>query len=258
MSVQKLFVFGRRCSNFGPLVATKWLKVGQNGSSNHYLEKCSHNPFQTWSVHQNFGPLVATKWMKIVVSDHYLQNYSCNPIQTWCVHLLSECSELIRLWATMTKFWSSSGRKITESDVFRQLSEKVWTQSNRNLVCALIRWMFRIVRFWATLAIFVALYWPQNYWKWWFPIFIWKSTIIWNNDYSIYFKHGGHIGWMSLHEWFHFLLHRPNLAPMVAISVLPFPLVRLQAGTCILWCIVMIRIYRLSMPSVWFSSYTQR
>ena len=33
-------------------------------------------------------------------------------------------------------------------------------------------------------------------------------------------------------------LHSPNLAPLVPISVFPFPLIRPQAGACILWCLV--------------------
>ena len=53
----------------------------------------------------NFGPLVATKWLKMVVSDHYLKKYSHNPIQTWCVHLLGECSELIYFWPTLALKW---------------------------------------------------------------------------------------------------------------------------------------------------------
>ena len=119
----------------------------------------------------NFGPLVATKLLKMVVSDHYLEKYSHNPIQTWCVHVLDDCSELIDFWATLAKFWPSCGQK--------------------------------------------------NDRKWWFPTVIWKSTIMWNNDYSINFKHGVHTGW-GLHKWSHFFTHRPNLALLVATSVFPY------------------------------------
>ena len=48
----------------------------------------------------NVGPLVATKWLKMVVSDHYLKKYSHNPS--------GECSELIRFWVTLAKFWPFS------------------------------------------------------------------------------------------------------------------------------------------------------
>ena len=74
----------------------------------------------SWS---NFRPLVDRKWLNMVVSDHILKKYSCHPIQTWCVHLLGECSELIRFWATLAKFWPSSGQKMTENGDFRPFYE---------------------------------------------------------------------------------------------------------------------------------------
>ena len=67
-----------------------------------------------------------------------------------------------------------------------------------------------------------------------------KNTIMWKNDYLIYFKHSVHTGYRGLHKWFHFLWHRPNSAPLVAMSLSPFPLIRPQAGTCILWCLVVL------------------
>ena len=70
-----------------------------------------------------FGPLVATKWLQMVV-HHYLEKYPRNPIQTWCVHFLWECSELICFWATLAKFWPSSGHKITEIVVSHQYLKK--------------------------------------------------------------------------------------------------------------------------------------
>ena len=139
-----------------PLVATKWLKMVV---SDHYLEKCSCNPIQTWCVHllcecselicffprwPNFGPLVTTKWLKLVVSNHYLEEYSRSPIQTLCVHLLDECSEIICFLATLAKFWPFSSHKMPENGSFRPLSEKVFMQSNSNLGCTLIGWVFRI------------------------------------------------------------------------------------------------------------------
>ena len=96
----------------------------------------------------NFGPLVATKWLKIVVSNNCLKKYSCNPIQTWCVHLLGECSESICFWATLAKFGPSSGHKMTENCGFRPLSGKVplcgimITQSISNMVFTLVRGVF--------------------------------------------------------------------------------------------------------------------
>ena len=88
-----------------------------------------HNWFAFWPCWPNFGPLVATKWLKIMVSDHYLKKYSCNPIQTRCAHL-GECSELIRFLAMLAKFWPSSGHKITENGGFRPLADNVFIMSN--------------------------------------------------------------------------------------------------------------------------------
>ena len=116
------------------------------------------NWFVFWPRRQNFGSLVAIKCLKIVVSNHYLKKYSRNPIQTWCVYLLGECSELICCLATLVKFWPSSGHKMTENGCFRPLFEKAFKQSNSNLVCTLIRRVFRIDVFLATLARF----WPSS------------------------------------------------------------------------------------------------
>ena len=93
----------------------------------------------------NFGPLVATKWLKMEVLNHYLKKYSCNPIQTWSVHLSGKSSELIHFWAMLTKFWPSSSQKMTENVDFRPLFETLSTQSNSNLVCTLTGRVFRIV-----------------------------------------------------------------------------------------------------------------
>ena len=197
VSVQILCAFWPCWPYFGPLVATKWLKVvvsdhfvkrifthfssnlvctligwvfrndllfGQC-SGHKITENCGFWPlsekvfmqsnsnlvcsligwvFRIDSLLDHFGPLVATKWLKIVVSDHYVKKYSRNPVETWCVHLLGECSEIICFLATLVIFWPFSGHKMTENGGFRPLSEKVFNQSNSNLVCTLIGWVFRI------------------------------------------------------------------------------------------------------------------
>ena len=111
----------------------------------------------------NFSPLVArkihVKCVKMVVSDRYLKTYLNNPIQTWCVRLLGKCSELICFWAMLAKFWPSRGQKITENCGFWPLSGKVFMQSNSNLVCTHIRWVYRNdLLFLAMLAKF----WPSS------------------------------------------------------------------------------------------------
>ena len=78
-------------------------------------------------------------------------------IQTWYVHLLGESSELICFFATLAKFWPSSGHKMTENGSFWPLSEKVFTQSNSNLVCTLIGWVFRNDLLWGNVGHIFAL-----------------------------------------------------------------------------------------------------
>ena len=52
----------------------------------------------------NFGHPVATKLLNMLVSDHYLNKFSRNPIQTWCVHLLGEFPVLVHFWAMLAPF----------------------------------------------------------------------------------------------------------------------------------------------------------
>ena len=51
---------------------------------------------------------------------------------------------------------------------------------------------------------------------------------MWNNDYTIYFKYGGHTVRGVFTNDSIFLSHRPNLSPPVAIFVFPFPQIRPQ------------------------------
>ena len=88
------------------------------------------------------------------------KKYSHNPIQTCGVHLLGECSEIIRFWAMLPKFWPSVGHKMTENGGFRPLSGKVFTQSTSNLVCTLIVWVFRINLLFGNVGQISALLWP--------------------------------------------------------------------------------------------------
>ena len=155
----ELIRFWVTMAQFWPSSSKKWRKMGYSVGFRHYLKKYSQNPIQTCGVHLlgecselirfwvTFAkclPSSGQKLLKIVVSDHHLNKYSCSPIQIWCVHLLGEYSELIRFWATLAKFWPSRGHKMTENDDFRPLSEKVFTQSNSNLVCTLTGWVLKI------------------------------------------------------------------------------------------------------------------
>ena len=127
VSVQKWFAFWSRWPDFGPILATKLLKMV---ISDHCLKKYSCDPIQTWCVHLfgecaesiSFLATLAKFWpssgLKMVVTGYYLKNCSCNLIQTWCVCLMGKCSELICFWATLTKFWPSSGHKMTENGGF--------------------------------------------------------------------------------------------------------------------------------------------
>ena len=74
--------------------------------------------------------------------------------------------------------------KMGRNGGFRPLSEKVFTQSNWNLVCTLFGWVFRIDSLLGHVGQILALWWSQKDWKWWFPPIIWKSI------HTILFKLG--------------------------------------------------------------------
>ena len=195
VSVQNWFAFWPRSPNSDPQVATKWMKLV---ISDYYLKKYLCNSIETWCGHllgecskllcflttlAKFGPLLDRKWQQMVVSDHYLKKYSCNPAHTWCIHLLGECSETICFWPRWPNFWPSSGHEMTGNGAFRPLSEKVFMQSNSNLVCTL-GWVFRTDLLFGHVDQILAHYWHQNEWKWLFP------TIIWKRIHVILFKLG--------------------------------------------------------------------
>ena len=92
------------------------------------------------------------------------------------------CCVSVQKWFAFGWPWSNFGPlvatkllKVSQNGGFQPLSEKVFMQSNSNLVCTLIGWVFIIHSLWATFAKFLALWWPQNDWKWWFPTITWKN-----------------------------------------------------------------------------------
>ena len=111
----------------------------------------------------------------MVVSDHYLNKCSHNPFQAWCVHSLGECWELIRFWAMLAKFWPSTVHKRTKNSGFRTLSEKEFMQSSSDLVYTLVGWVLRNDLLSGHFGQILSLWWPKNDWKWWFLTIIWKS-----------------------------------------------------------------------------------
>ena len=115
------------------------------------------------------------------------------------MHLLGECSESTRFGAMAPQFWPSSGQKtlkIGQNGGFRPLSEKVFMQSNSNLVCALVVWVFQIDSLLGHVGqIFGPLVAP-NYGKWWFPTINWKSV------HSIQLKVAVYTYWVSVQIWF--------------------------------------------------------
>ena len=118
VSFQNLFTFGPRWLNFGPLMATEWLKMEVSDAIQFKFGVYTYwVSVQNWFTFgprwPNFGPHGAWKWVKMLPSDHYQKKCSCNPIQTFCVHLLGECLELIRFWATLAQFRPSCDHKMT-------------------------------------------------------------------------------------------------------------------------------------------------
>ena len=118
------------------------------------------------------------------------------------MHLLGECSELIRFWTMLAKFWPSISHKMTENGNggFLPLSEKLSTQSNSDLMCTLIGWVFRI----ESLLGHVGQTLSEKCLKIVASDHYQKSAIMWTYEYSIYFKHGVHTGERVIHKWNHF------------------------------------------------------
>ena len=126
----------------------------------------------------------------------------------------------------------------------------------------------------------------KNDWTdWWFPTIIWKNNrsihcnlgvytcsvsvqnwfafgpqIHWNRcvfattcntDYSIHFKHGVHTGWgvFVLNDSIFGCVH---FGTQVVFSVIPFPLIRHQAVTCILyWNLPDSQVHGANMRPIW-------
>ena len=106
--------------------------------------------------------------------------------------------------------------------------------------------MFRIDSLLSQFGQILALKWPRNDWKWWFPTIIWKSihtiqiklgmdtywlsvqnwftfgphwwflTIICKSIHTIQFKFGVYTYWVNVQNWLAFGPRWPNFGPLVA------------------------------------------
>ena len=146
----------------------------------------------------------------------------------------------MNFWATLAKFWPSSGHKITENGGFRPSSEKVFIQSNSNLACTLIVWVFRIDSLLGQAGQNLALWWPKNDWKWWFPTIIWKSI------HAIQFKLGVYTYWLSVQNWIAFGPCWPNFGPTVVTK-------RLKLVVSVIWKTIQTIQFKLGVYTCWVS-----
>ena len=99
------------------------------------------------------------------------------------MHLLGVCSEPIRFWATLAQLWPFSGQKrlkMGRNGGLRSLSGKLFTKSNSTL----IEWMFSIGLLSNHIGHILALWWPHNDWKWWFPNIIWKIFALSSSNFG--------------------------------------------------------------------------
>ena len=157
VNVRNCVVFGPRSSwlNFGPLVATRWLKMVV---SDHYLKKYHAIQFkidvytywvsvQNWFTFgpyvPNFGPLVATKLLKMVVSDHYLKKMSTHSNSNLCT-LIGWVFAFGPRWPNFGPLVSTKWLKMVASDHYLKKYHDVeyWSRSISNMVFELIRWVF--------------------------------------------------------------------------------------------------------------------
>ena len=159
----ELISFWAKLPNLGPLVANK-LKMGQNCgfrplSAKVFTQSNSHQcctivewllrMFRFWVTLAKFWPSSGQKWLKVSQNDGF------STIIWKCIHIIQSKLGVYTHWATvqnwfiflvmLAKFWPSSGQTITENGGFPPLSQNVVMQSNLNLVCTPIGWVFRIV-----------------------------------------------------------------------------------------------------------------
>ena len=137
----------------------------------------------------------------MVVSNHYLKKYSCKPIQTYWVSL--------QKWSAFWPHWSNFvplvATEMTENGGFWPLSEKVFMQSNSNLVSTLIVWVLRIV---------VSDYYMEKYSC--SAIQTWCVLLLDECSEMICFLVTLATYWVSVENWFTFAPCRPNFGPLVA------------------------------------------
>ena len=95
--------------------------------------------------------------------------------------------------------WLNFGPLVAKYGGFRPLSDKVFKQSNSNLWCTLLGWVFitdLLLSHIGPILAFIRQ--KKTYWKWWFP------TIIWHIIPTIQFKLLVYTSWVSVQDWFTF------------------------------------------------------
>ena len=159
------------------------------------------------------GKRICRKCAKMVVSDHYLK--TCYTIQFKLVVYTYWLSA--RKWFAFERRWPNFGHlvpkkqmKMVQNGDFRPLSEKVFTQSNSNLMCTLIGWVFKINSLLGRVGQILVLQCPQNDCKWRF------SVIIWKRFHTIQFKLRMCTYLVSFQNWFAFGTGLLNFGPLVA------------------------------------------
>ena len=152
VSVQNWCAFEQHSPNFGPLVAKKPLKMGQNGG----FRPLSGKVFTQSKI--QFKLVVYTCWVN--VQKQFIFGWH------W-----SNCGPLV-------------GKKLLKVG-----QNCCFTQSNSNLVCTFIGWVFRNDSLLGHVGQILALWWPEHDRKWWCPTIIWKSI------YKIQFKLGVYAYW---------------------------------------------------------------
>ena len=113
--------------------------------SRHYLKSYLHNSIQIVCTLMGW---VITKWLNILVSDIFMEK-SINAVQFKLFEYIYWVSVQNRFPFGVKNYWKW---------LFPTIMWKLLTQSNSNLVCTLLGWVFRTDLFWATLSNF----WPSN------------------------------------------------------------------------------------------------
>ena len=188
----------------------------------------SHGMHQCWLLFETpinihlralsweMSPLWIAKISLIITSKFSFRFPRCQRVTIQFKNSVYTSWVSVQNWFAFGPCWTNFGPQVAKKWLimgqnvgFRPLSQKVFTQSNSNLWCTFVRWVFRIGLLLGHVGQILALWWPQNDWKWWFP------TIIWRSIHAIQFQLCVYTYCVSVQNWFAFGPCWTHFGPLV-------------------------------------------